>query len=319
MVPTMPTTASWGAVGELAASRHGVTSRSQAAQHGISRTSVAQLLRRGYLIEPAPGVLVVVGSAPTWHQQITIATSAGRASAVAAFRTAAALHGMDGYECSDSEPIELLATSHRRVALPGIVVHRGPIQPSDLHTVNSITCTSVARTLCDLGSIDPVHRVRMAFEWAWRNNYSLDWLQRTADRLHRPGQRGTGVLQKLLVDARLHERPTESALEVRLECILEGIPGLVRQHSIHRADGSLVARTDFAIPAVRLALEAHSKRFHFGPTTDAHDAQRDTALVAQGWYTYYVTNQAMNNPAALRATVRRLISQRADSNSDAAA
>ncbi len=190
--------APWGAAGEFAASRHGALTRSQAAENGISRKVVHRLLRDRVLIEPVPGVLVVVGSAPTWRQRLYVATLASRSAGVAGFRSAAALHPFDGYSPG---PVELLLPSGRRQHLDGVIHHRGPMgneHSLDFTEVDGIPCTGVARTLCDLGSVDSRERVTMAFESAWRNGYSLTWMRQTAERLHRPGQRGTGVLLRLL-------------------------------------------------------------------------------------------------------------------------
>ncbi len=256
--------APWGAAGEFAASRHGALTRSQAADNGISSRVIQRLLRDHVLNEPAPGVLVVVGSVPSWHQHLYVATLASRGVGAAGFRSAAALHPLDGYAPGS---VDLLLPSRRNIRLPNLVCHYGPMggeHSVDFTEVDGIRCTGVARTLCDLGSVDSPERVKMAFESAWRNGCSLIWLRQTAERLHRPGQRGTGVLLRLLDAAETRTRPTESALEVRVERALAGIPGLVRQFSIFDPTGRFVARTDFAIPKLKIAIEAHSRRFHFG-------------------------------------------------------
>jgi very-short-patch-repair endonuclease len=296
----------WGAAGEFAASRHGVTTRAQAATFGVTKHVVSRLIRQQILTEPVPGVLVVVGSPCTWRQRLTVATCAANSSAVAGYRSAAALHGMDGY---DEGPLEVVATAWRRIEIDGLVLHTGPLD-GDVLDIDGIRCTSIARTLCDLGSVDPVNRVRMAFEWAWRSGVSLAWLQTTVDRLHRPGQRGTGVLQQLLIEARRCGRPTESALEVELEQALRGLAGLVRQHDIRNADGEVIARADFAVPDAMVAIEAHSRRHHFGPDALLRDAARDRAMQAQGWVVRYVTKRHLANPAAVRLSIVGLVAER---------
>lgn len=228
--------APWGAAGEFAASRHGVLTRSQAADNGISHRVLHRLPRDRDLVEPTPGVLVVVGSPPTWRQQLYVATLASDEAGAAGFRSAATLKGLDGYPTG---PVELLLPSKRRIHVPH-VAHVGPIAAADITEVDHIRCTSVARTLCDLGSVDPPARVKVAFESAWREGSSLTWLRQTAERLHRPGQRGTGVLFRLLDDAELKGKATESALEVRVERALRvarpGSPtlGPRRRRPVHR-------------------------------------------------------------------------------------
>jgi very-short-patch-repair endonuclease len=260
------------------------------------------MLRDGWLDEPLPGVLTVHGAPRSWHQHLQVATLSSRGNVVAAgFRSAAALIGMDGYR--HDRRVELVASSRRRFPGLDVTLHVGPLDPCDVIEIDGIRCTTVARTLADLGSVDHIDRAREAFEWAWRNGCSLTWLQQTVDRLHRPGQRGTSVLQRLILEARLHERPTESGLEVELGCVLDGIPGLVRQHTLRTSSGEFVARVDLAVPAARLAIEAHSRQFHFGPGAVERDAARDERIVAIGWTTMYVTKRHMASPVAVRAAV----------------
>jgi very-short-patch-repair endonuclease len=303
--------APWGAAGEFAASRHGALTRSQAAENGISFRVIERLLRDESLREPVPGVLVVVGSTPTWHQRMYVATLASRGAGVAGFRSAAAFHWLDGYAPG---PVELLLPGKRRIYLAGVVHHRGPMgteHDNDFTEVDGIACTGVARTLCDLGSVDPGEKVKVAFESAWRKGYSLTWMRQTAERLHRPGQRGTGVLLRLLDGAAMKTAPTESALETFLERALDGIPGLIRQHSIFDRRGRFVARVDFAIPELKIAIEAHSRRYHFGPDRENDDAVREANLQAEGWIVRYVTKAQARNQRALRSSLSALTRARA--------
>ncbi|MGZ4673597.1 MAG: hypothetical protein ACXV8K_13130 [Ilumatobacteraceae bacterium] len=302
--------APWGAAGEFAASRHGALTRSQAATQGISSRVIQRLLRDHVIHEPAPGVLVVVGSVASWHQDLYVATLASRAAGAAGFRSAAALSVLDGQPPGS---LDLLLPTKRHIRLPNLVCHYGPMggeHSVDFTEIDGIPCTGVARTLCDLGSVDSPERVKMAFESAWRNGCSLTWLRQTAERLHRPGQRGTGVLLRLLDSAETRKVPTESALEVRVERALAGIPGVVRQYSIFDPTGRFVARTDFAIPELKIAIEAHSRRFHFGNDRESDDAVREAQMQAEGWIVRYVTNAQARNALALNRSVRALVSAR---------
>jgi hypothetical protein len=299
-----------GAAGEFAASRHGALTRSQAAERGISKRVVDRLLRDGSIDEPVPGVLVVRGAPPTWRQRLYVATLSSNGSGVAGFRSAAALDCFDGY---GRGPRELLLPNGRRSRIEGVIHHRGPMgdeHANDFIVVDGIRCTGVARTLCDIGSVDPPERVAAAFESVWRNGYSLTWLRQTAERLHRPGQRGTGVLLKLLDEAVSKTAPTESPLECLLEPALRMIPGLVRQHSVFDLRGRFVARVDFAVPHLKIAVEAHSRRYHFGPRCEDADASREADLQAEGWIVRYVTKAQAANPSAVRSSLLALVEAR---------
>ncbi len=251
-----------------------------------------------------PGVLVVREAPPTWRQQLMVATLACNAAGVAGFESSAAMHGVDGF---GEGPLSLVVRAPRKILMERVDVHVGPLCDADIIEIDGVRCTSLERTLCDLGSSADAFRVRLAFEWYWRVKGDLNGLQSTVDRLHRPGQHGTKVIQELLVDARLKGRPTESALEVRLEAIIGDLDGLVRQYEVVDRNGAFVARADFAVPAARVAIEAHSREFHSSPAAHQRDAERHARLVAHEWRVRYVTKIEMENPSSLRSSVRRIV------------
>lgn len=300
----MPTNTLKGAVGELAASHHGAFSRRQAVSVGVTTRQLGQLIESGHLVEPAPGVFAVRGTPDTWLHRLAVATLCCNEIGAAGFESSAQLHHVDGYA---DDAISLLLPSPRKLRLMNVSVHVGPMAPNDLTLVDGIRCTTVERTLCDLGSVSPSFRMKLAFEWYWRTRGDLSALQATVDRLHRPGQRGTKAIQELIVDSHLRGRPTESGLEVRLEAIIGDIPGLVRQHEVFDAAGQFVARVDFAIPSLRLAFEAHSEQFHSSPEAQVRDQRRHERLTDANWRVRYITSKDMANPTALRAEVQRLL------------
>ena len=296
-----------GAVGEFAASRHGAVTRQQAAEHGISAKIIRRLIEQGVWREPVPGVLVVAGSVETWLQQMHIATVAAQGAGVASTRSAAALNRLDGYP---EGPVELIVQTDRRLLHKIATVRRSTLTAAEINVAQGIPCTNVARTLVDLASIDPLERVEQAFESAWRVGASLIWIRRTAEALYGPGQRGPGIILRLVEQAERHVRPTESALEVRLAACLQDIPGLVRQHEIFTSSGAFVARSDFAVPTARAAFEAHSRQFHFGPTAEHRDETREHRIKANGWDLTYFGEQSLRSPANVRKVVLEVIERR---------
>lgn len=207
-------------------------------------------------------------------------------------------------------PLELLVPGQRHIDLPGLIVRRGPLPPEDIVVVDGIRTTGIARTLCDLGTIDPAERVNMAFEWAWRNGVNLTWMEQTALRLEHPNRPGPRVVLGLIERAREARVPTASALEVELDAVVMSLPGVVRQYVVRRDDGSFVARPDFAIPELRIAIEAHSRRHHFGLSREASDAQREADLMAEGWLVRFVTKPHITRPDELRASLLATVAAR---------
>ena len=308
IVHGMFTSAHLGAVGAVAASRHGVISRTQAAAMGVSSKQVARLIGQGVLIEELPGVLVIAGAPRTWLQRVAIATTAGRANSVAGFSTGAALQRLDGFP--QVRQLELITPFQNRILRCVAKLHVAELIDRDVITIEGIRCTTVARTLVDIACAGRTQQVEQAFECAWRTGTSLAQIRHTAERLHRPGQRGTGVVLQLVEDAATPMRPTEPALESKLFAHLRGVPGLVRQQKVFDVFGTFVARVDFAVPRVQLAIEAHSRQFHFGIGATSRDEAREEALTALNWEVMYIGAKHLAAPGEIKARVAAAIRRR---------
>ena len=273
----------------------------------VSSKVIARWLRDGWMTEPFPGVLVIVGSPNTWRQRLMVATLASNQAGVAGFFASAGLHGVDGF---GPGPVHVLVPNWRRGLGPDIVQHIGPFHDADITVVDEIRCTGIARTLCDIAGPCTSQQTRIAFDWAWRSGHSLTWLRQTAERLDHPGRKGPRAILRLLVEAAAKRTPTESALETRLEIALGDICGLVRQFEVRDDNGLFVARTDFAVPAVRLAIEAHSRRYHFGTTAEDSDEAREIAMTRIGWEVMYFGSKRLDGTTSPRDDVLATIDRR---------
>ncbi|HEX4982345.1 MAG TPA: type IV toxin-antitoxin system AbiEi family antitoxin domain-containing protein [Ilumatobacteraceae bacterium] len=303
------------AVAELAASQHGAFTRRQAAAKKFSRARIATALRNGWLLERPPGVLAISGHPDTWEQRLTLATLAGGGHGVASHRAAARLHGLDGFACDNH--VEVTVDNHHRLRLPadiGATIHHVDRLEVELDVVvlEGIRATGLARTLADLGSVCTTSEVRRALTDVRRRGSSIQWIRQTAQRCHRPGQAGTGQLLRLL-DAIPHEGgvPESWFEELLAQCLADPlIPPVVAQYQIRDRRGASVARVDLAIPSVRLGIEAHSRRFHFGPDAGRLDEQRDLAAAAVGWELLYLGWHAAKRPSEVRAVIRQIVEAR---------
>jgi len=279
-------------------------------------------LGNGWLVERVPGVLAVTGHPDTWEQRLTLATLAGGGHAVASHRSAARLHGLDGFDCETS--VELTVHNRHRLRLPaaiGATIHHVDRLDTELDVVvlSGIPATGLARTLADLGSVCTTSEVRRALTDVRRRGSSIQWIRETAKRCHRPGQAGSGQLLRLL-DAIPHEGgvPESWFEELLAECLADpAIPPVVAQYRILDRHGAFVARVDLAIPSVRLGIEAHSRRFHFGPEAGPLDEQRDLAAAAVGWELLYVGWHATKRPREVRDIIRRVVETRKSDRSAA--
>lgn len=310
----MSTSRSLGAVARFAASQHGVVTRSQAASVEFNRNVVARLKARGFWREPAPGVLVVASAPETWHQRVAIATLFRGGLPTASHPTAARLHRVDGFDTDERVAVTVLRG--HRVNVPGVerhlVIHA--ISEDDVVEIDGIRCTSLARTLVDLAGTEPADVLERAFDDFERRGFSLTWIEQTAQRVHRPGQRGTKIALAEVKRRRTRGRVRGSWFQKLVrECLTSPlIPGLEEEYEIRDGDGSVVARVDLAVPLVRLGIEAHSRKHHTGPVVEAYDEHRDNRVAEQGWDIRYLGYaDTSQTPRQVRRFIERTVARRA--------
>jgi hypothetical protein len=301
-----------GAVAELAASQHGAFTRRQAAGVGLSPRQIRSLVTASLIDEPTPGVLRVRAAPATWHQALMAAALAGPGF-WAGFRAAAYLHRIDGFR--RQPPIEVVGPrSCRRIRGIDVVQHWvEPLDLDDLTRIDGIPCTSFARTVVDVcGVVDAELAVRVVDDFE-RRGVSLNWLRLTADRVHRPGQSGTGSVFRLLDRRQRGGRVPDSWFERLVErCVaLPGLPPWARQHEVVDRDGRVVARLDLACPDLLLGVEAHSMEFHFGQRAESMDQRRENRCSALGWQITYVGWYDTEDPATVAKTIEAIARRRA--------
>jgi hypothetical protein len=244
---------------------------------------------------------------------VVVATLACREQGLAIGAAAARLHGLDGFE--DSETVHVALPKGRALRLDGVVVsqtlHTYPRQ--DRYEIDGIACAGLARVVCDIAPLgrDVLERSIDDFQ---RRGHSLIWLERTAAPLR---VRGRPAIADVLaeIERRTLDPVVRGSWFERLveECVRSPlIPGLVRQHEIRGSADEFIARVDLAVPAVRLAIEAHSRRFHAWPSRELSDEEREARATEEGWQFEYVTwRQATQTPAEVRRHIERLVARRA--------
>ncbi len=145
----------------LFAWQRGLATSRQAQALGLSRAAAARRERAGQLERPFPTVL-----------RLTAAPRRGSRTAGGSARHLQPGRRLPSQRGRPPPSRRLPAGRHRaqrvrprRVDLPGVVVHHvHELDPSDLIAIVGIRCTSLARTLCDLGSVVPPAVVERAFD-----------------------------------------------------------------------------------------------------------------------------------------------------------
>ena len=300
------------AVAELAANSHSVITRSQAAAH-LTNKRIATAIRTGWLTEPYPGVLSIAGGQPTFEHRLRCATLAAAGHGAASHRAAARLHAFDGAERDTVIELSVSREYRWQIAETDVVTHHvTPLPECDLTVVDGITTTTTLRTLADLGSVAARDRVAKALTDVRRRKHTVEEIRTVAERLHRPGQSGTSVLLRMLDAIPFEGRVPDSWFEEVLARCLDDrrLPPLVPQYEIHTDDGAFVARVDLAIPHLKLAIEAHSKQHHFGPTRERLDADRDLRAAACGWELLYLGWHATKRPDQVVDIISQIVATR---------
>jgi len=303
------------AVAELAAAQHRAFTRKQAAVLNFDHRRITTAKREGWLIEPRPGVLALNDGRPTWEQRLSIVLLASGGRAVASHRTAARLHDLDGFNKAGNATLEVSVVSDTRF-IPGVsavVHHVHALEACDITTVKGLRCVRRERALAELGAVvNDVQMVRRALTSARRSGLNLVTTREVAERLHRPGQRGTGMLIRLLDSIPWEGQLPATWFEELLALCLDdpALPSMKLQHPIADGNGLIVARPDIAFPSVKLGLEAHSREFHWGEIAQRLDEERDIAAALCGWELTYLGWYATKRPAEVLEVVKRLVDVR---------
>jgi predicted transcriptional regulator of viral defense system len=134
---------------ELQRRQHGVVSRSQLLELGLSSDAIAHRLATARLHPVAHGIYAVGRPELSQHGRWFAAVLSCGATAVLSHHSAAALWGI---RPSQSAEIEVTVSTGVRRRRPGVVVHCGALTSSERTTHEAIPVTTIQRTLLDLAT-----------------------------------------------------------------------------------------------------------------------------------------------------------------------
>ncbi len=289
----------------VAAIQHGLLSRADAARAGLSFYQLRRLADRGVIQRLGPAVFRFAGSGRSWHQDVMAAVLDGGLECVASHRTAAALHGFDGFAPGVVEVLVPMHVFHRRT---DVLVHHTRLLPAaDRSVVASLPVTSRARTLIDLGAVVEADRVEEAFDGAERDRLvHRGQVEARYSALRAPGRNGIGAMTLIMADRVASESVPRSVLERRMLRLLDRakLPRPVVGHRV-RLSPSTVYELDFAYLERRVGIEVDGHGTHATRRQRAADNTRLNNLEDADWtirrFTY---EQVMNDAAGVAAAVR---------------
>jgi predicted transcriptional regulator of viral defense system len=262
------------ALARLAAHQHGLVTRIQLGELGMSRGAIEHRLRSARLHRVHSGVYAVGYRSPSAHARMMAAVLACGRGAALSHRSAAELWG---FGPAWQGAVEVTVPGQRQPK--GISVRRSTTLAAHIVACHRIPVTSVARTLVDLAAVlDGARLVRAVNDARIKRLVRLDELAALA--CSSPGRPTAGLADVLGLGA-----PTRSVLEDRFLTFV-GAHGLPRPEVNQRVAGHEV---DALWREQRLVVELDGRTFHDGPAAFERDRERDADLVAAGYRVMRVT------------------------------
>jgi predicted transcriptional regulator of viral defense system len=294
-------------ISALAERQHWVLSLTQLQLAGLTADAVRQRAAKGRLHRVHRGVYAVGRPELTAHGRWMAATLAYGPTAVLSHSSAAVLWGIHG---SDKGMTHATLPARDARARTGIEVHRSAtLTEADVARVDGIPCTSVARTLVDLGDHAKRRHVERAVDQA--ELLRLFDLRAVQDALGRAGRRrGAGMLRAVLAD---YAGPTLTRLELeeRFLALCRGgsLPIPEANAWITLADG-VAYQADFLWRAEGLIVETDGRDVHTTRAAFEHDRLRDQRLTLAGFTVVRFTwRQVTGEPQRVLRTTRRLLAR----------
>ena len=273
----------------MAARQHTAISLAQLTALGFSARAVQKRASTGRLYRVHPGVYSIVPpELLTRRGRWMPAVLACGESTVLSHRSAAALHELSA--AGRSKIDVTVAQAHVR-RVKGVNVHRSrTLTLADTTVVDTIPCTTVARTLLDLAAVVGRRSLERAIEQAEVQEV-LDYLALDRQLERNQHTRGASRLRAVLDAHHGDDAPTESELEERFFalCRAPGLPLPERQVHINPHDGEPPLRVDFVWRAQKLIVETDGGRYHRTRRAFESDRRKDQRLTLAGWRVLRIT------------------------------
>lgn len=291
-------------VAGLAGRQHGVVSRAQLRELGLSGSTIDRRLRAGRLHALHPGVYAVGHLVvPPEGRWLAAVLRAGE-GAVLSHRSAAALWGIR--RTRSGERVEVSGPRSTR-ASTAIRRHHSRLLADERTRRRRIPVTTLARTMLDIAAVLSVEGLEGAVREAeYLHRFRLGELEALLDR--HPGQRGARTIKACL--HRLGHGPrgrVRSRFEVRFAALLSrsDLP-MPQLNATLDLDGWQI-QADCLWRAQRVIVELDGSRAHGTRVAFEADRERDRRLQAAGWRVLRVTWRQLDEPADLLADLRTLL------------
>jgi predicted transcriptional regulator of viral defense system len=294
-------------IADLAERQHGLVTLPQLQSLGLGRSGVSRRASIGRLHRIHRGVYALGRPYLTERGRWLAAVLACGPKAALSHRSSAGLHGIrrDG-----RAKVDVILPSNSARPRPGIEVHRSStLEPADITTVDGIPCTTVARTLVDLGDVVGRSAVERAVDRA--ELLRLFDGRAVHEALARVGRRrGAGTLRAILGKYKQPTLTEEGIEEAFLAlCGKAALPGPAVNTWIALDDG-VAYKADFLWREHRLIAETDGRDVHTTRKAFEHDRLRDQRLTLAGFTVMRFTwRQIVDEPRRVAEALRTLLAR----------
>ena len=287
----------------LFACQHGVAADRQVRAAGISLKRQNALIASDVWKRVHPGVIGLTGAADTWERKVMAAALAVK-GAVACGRTAARVHGLDGYRNYAGIKIAV-PRSARRVKIDGVKYTRLDLDDEDTTVVNGIPVTTVAVTLMQLASRGL--NAGQPLDDALRRGLKPAALREEFERWKGQGVRGPSEMLELLVDRVDRRLPRSWFQRLAKDVFIAEAIHFVDEWPVYDTNGRHLADLDLANVDLQVGVECQSWEWHGSPSAQDRDLRRKRRVREVGWEVVDVWWSDLNRTAEVLADVRLAI------------
>ena len=291
----------------LAEQSHGLLTRSQLKELGLSPNQIDHLLHSGRWERQSDVIFRVVGSPRTSLQRTAAAVADCGPKAVLSHWSAAAMWGLAGCPL---EPFTTCRTGSPRRGSDLAQIH--PVRALPSYWCTSLEGIPIVRPeflALQIFSVSKDARAERLVDNLWSQHLLTGAsITEFLDDLGRSGRNGTAGLRRYLAARGPNYTPSDSNLESRLRQILEeaGI-FLLPQVNVGTAE-RWTGRVDFRHPNLPLIIEVQSSRYHDALVDQRADAARMLELRSAGFYVLEITdNMVWTRPADVVRIVERAV------------
>lgn len=291
----------------IADSQHGVITRRQARDLGITDRVWYRLQSNGFLRPIRKGVAILVGHPDSRRQRMMAAVLSIGDHAIVSHRTAGEIWGV--WTAADDDPIDVIVGKRRgKPSLPGVIAH----VPRDLDELaplrrDDVRVTGPARTLLDIAGVNPLATTFVIERMLMAGLISRRRIAAAVARHSKQGRAGIGPVREILAAWPYEEQASESVLEYHLQGILgnTALPPYETQIEVGPY------RLDAGWSRWKVGVEADG----WGKFASREDferlSRRDNFLQSQGWsVAHFSWRDIVKRPGYVYGSVSRLLEAR---------